>query len=310
MNTANRDITQTVGNTPLIQLKKLTDNNCADVFIKLEYFNPTGSYKDRMALAIVEEAEQRGDIQPGDTLIEYTGGSTGTSLAFACAVKGYQLKAISSDAFAKEKLQTIRLFGADIEIIKSDGGSITPQLFIDMEARVKALIEQEGYYWTQQFVNKDARKGYANIAEEVLLQLSKPIDVFCAAVGTAGMLTGVAPVLKAHNNQTKIVALEPASSAFLSKGIAGKHRVEGIATGKIPPLLEAGAYDEAMAVEEADARATAKALAKQEGIFAGTSSGLNITAAIQIAKQLGPGKTVVTVACDSGMKYLAGDLFE
>ena len=262
-----------------------------------------------MALSIVEEAERRGDIKPGGTLIEFTGGSTGSSLAFVCAVKGYRLKAISSDAFAKEKLQTIKLFGADIEIIESEGGKITPELFTKMKERVQQLIKTEGYYWTNQFFNEDAELGYANLGKEIIKQLNKPIDIFCAGVGTAGMFCGVSQELKNKYPQIKLIALEPASAALLSTGINGKHRVEGIGTGIIPPLLKKDSYDEVRAIEESKARETARALASTEGIFAGTSSGLNIYAAIEIGKQLGPGHTVVTVACDSGMKYLAGDLF-
>jgi cysteine synthase A len=301
-------VLQTIGNTPLVKLSKIVPANCADIYVKLEYFNPTGSYKDRMALAIVEEAEKRGDIKPGSVLAEFTGGSTGTSLAFVCAVKGYHLKAISSDAFAKEKLQSIRLFGADLEIVPSIGGTITPDLFERMQERVLQL-QKEGAYWTKQFVNEDAIAGYRQLGKEIIFQLQKPIDIFCAAVGTGGMLTGVGEVLKKENAATKIIALEPASSPFFTKGENGSHRVEGIATGRLPELIAKYGYDAARAVQESDGRETARLLAKQEGIFVGTSSGLNICAAIEIGKELGAGHTIVTVACDSGMKYLAGDLY-
>ena len=302
-------ILQAIGNTPLVKLSRIVPEQCADIYVKLEYFNPTGSYKDRMALAIIEEAEKRGDIDAGTRIVEYTGGSTGTSLAFVSAVKGFKFKAISSDAFAKEKLQTIRLFGADLEIIPCVDGKITPDLFVRMEARVLQL-QKEGCYWTQQFENKDAIIGYSKLGIEIMEQLSKGIDVFCAAVGTAGMLTGVSGELKKAGTSTKIIALEPASSPFLTTGQKGSHRVEGIGVGRMPQLLKKGAYDEALAIEESKARETARLLASREGIFCGTSSGLNVCAAIEIGRQLGPGHTVVTVACDSGMKYLAGDLFQ
>jgi cysteine synthase len=302
-------ILETIGNTPMVKLSRIVPLHCADIYVKLEYFNPTGSYKDRMALAIVEEAEKRGDIKPGISIVEFTGGSTGTSLAFVCAVKGYHFKAITSDAFAKEKLQTIRLFGADLEIIPCIDGKITPDLFIRMQERTLQL-QKEGYYWTQQFENKDAHAGYSRLGEEILEQSANNIDVFCAGVGTAGMLTGVSAVLKKAIPSIKIIALEPASSPALTTGGKGSHRVEGIATGRIPPLLTRESYDEAIAIDETKARETAKLLASREGIFAGTSSGLNVCAAIEIGKRLGPGHTVVTVACDSGMKYLAGDLFQ
>ncbi|MDP4148099.1 MAG: cysteine synthase family protein [Bacteroidota bacterium] len=297
-----------MGLTPMVKLSRMLPANCADIFVKLEYFNPTGSYKDRLALAIVEAAERRGDIGPDVTLAEYTGGSTGSSLAFICATKGYHFKAISSDAFAREKLQTIKLFGADLEILPSVGGQITPDLFVRMEERVLQL-QKEGCYWTRQFVNPDIAPGYHPMGREILEQVGRRIDVFCAAVGTGGMLTGVSDVLKGSDPSTRVVALEPASSAFLSTGKSGAHHIEGIAIGRRPPMLQEDGYDSAMAFEEGRARETARELARKEGIFAGTSSGLNVCAAIEIGKQLGPGKTVVTVACDSGMKYLAGDLF-
>jgi cysteine synthase len=301
-------ILQTIGNTPLVKLSKIVPEHCADIYVKLEYFNPTGSYKDRMALAIIEEAEKRGDIKPGTVIVEYTGGSTGTSLAFVCAIKGYVFKAVSSDAFAKEKLQSIRLFGATVDVIPSDGGKITPDLFVKMEERVLEL-QKEGGFWTQQFENRDAFLGYGKLGKELIDQMNNKIDVFCAAVGTGGMLTGVSTELKKANSNIMIVALEPSSSAFLSKGEKGSHRVEGIAIGRLPPMLKREVFSDAMAIDEIRARETARLLASKEGIFCGTSSGLNILAAIEIGKQLGPGYTVVTVACDSGMKYLAGDLF-
>ena len=306
--TLSENILQTIGNTPLVKLSRIVPENCADIYVKLEYFNPTGSYKDRMALAIVEEAEKRGDIKPGTVIAEYTGGSTGTSLAFVCAVKNHKFKCISSDAFAKEKLQTIKLFGADLEIVPCVDGKITPDLFVRMEERVLAL-QKAGAYWTQQFENRDAMIGYGKMGKEILMQLNKPIDIFCAAVGTAGMLGGVGNELKKADPGIKIIALEPASSPFLTKGEKGSHRVEGTATGRQPQMLTKDSYDEALAIDETKARETARLLATREGIFAGTSSGLNICAAIELGKKLGPGHTIVTVACDSGMKYLAGDLY-
>jgi cysteine synthase A len=306
---SDKNILQTIGNTPMVKLSKIVPENCADIFVKLEYFNPTGSYKDRMALAIIEEAEKRGDINKQSLIVEYTAGSTGTSFAFVCAVKGYRFKAISSDAFAKEKLQTMKLFGAEIEIVPSIEGNITPDLFVRMEERVLQL-QKKGAYWTKQFENEDEIIGYSKLGVEIIAQLNRKIDVFCAAVGTGGMLIGVSTELKKADASTRIIALEPASSAFLSRGKKGTHHIDGIAIGKRPPMLSKKVYDEAMAFEESKARETARLLAAKEGIFCGTSSGLNVFAAIEIGMQLGPGHTVVTVACDSGMKYLAGDLFQ
>lgn len=299
-----------IGNTPIIQLQKIVPKNSADVLIKLEYFNPTGSYKDRMALAMIIEAEKRGDLQPGMTVVEYTGGSTGSSLAFVCAVKGYRFKVVSSDAFAKEKLDTMRAFGADLEIIASQDGKITPDLIPQMIERAKSIAQAENTYFTDQFNNTDSIKGYSQIGHEILLQVPKPISAFCGGVGTAGMLMGVSQALRNANTNTRIVALEPATSAVISTGLAGTHHVEGIGVGFVPPLLDKNFYDEARGIDELKAREMARRLAREEGVFSGISTGLNVVGALQIAQELGPGHTVVTVAVDSGLKYLAGDLYK
>src|ERR1700760_1850796 len=208
LSTANTDILQIIGNTPLVKLSKIVPENCADIFVKLEYFNPTGSYKDRMANAIIEQAELRGDITKEIPIVEFTGGSTGTSLAFVCAVKGYRFTAVTSDAFAKEKLQTIKLFGASLEIVPCVDGQITPDLFIRMREKTNEF-RSRGYYWTNQFENRDAELGYHVMGQEMIDQVDARIDVFCAAVGTAGMLTGVSSVLRKAVEGIKVVALEP-----------------------------------------------------------------------------------------------------
>ncbi len=303
------NILDAIGNTPLVKLKKIVPENCASVYVKLEYFNPTGSYKDRMALAIIECAEKRGTLKPGMTVVECTGGSTGTSMAFVCAIKNYAFRVVSSDAFAKEKLMSMRLFGANLELVQSEGGMITPNLIPKMIERAKEITAETNGYWTMQFENKDALEGYKNLGYEIIEQLNSPVDLFCAGVGTAGMFMGVAQALRSKNKQTKFVALEPASAPQLSKGIKGSHKVEGIATGMVPPLLDKAYYDSVEAIEESEARIMAKRLAAEEGILAGTSSGLNVAAAIKLAKELGPGHNIVTVACDSGMKYFASGLF-
>src|SRR6266571_2505708 len=301
---------QAIGNTPIVTLRKLISAQSATVFVKLEYFNPTGSYKDRMALAMIEEAEARGDLRPGMTVVEYTGGSTGSSLALVCAVKGYPFKVVSSDAFAREKLQTMRAFGAELTIVPSKGGQITPDLVPRMIEEARKLAQSEDTYWTNQLYNADTLKGYEQIGQELLEQVDGPIHAFCGAVGTAVMLMGVARALRGANSPARIVALEPASSAFISTGKAGTHHVEGIGIGFIPPLLDQAYYDEARGIDEGEARQMARRLAREEGIFVGVSSGLNVTGALQVARELGPGHTVVTVAVDTGLKYLAGDLYE
>lgn len=298
-----------IGRTPLVRLQRLVSPGSADVVVKLEYFNPTGSYKDRMALAMIEGAEKRGVLKAGVRVIEYTGGSTGSSLALVCAMKGYQFHPLSSDAFAAEKLDTMRAFGADLEIIPSDGGKVTPALFDKFKARIKELLQEPNTFWTDQFNNADALDGYANIGRELAEQIGT-VDAFVGMVGTAGMLVGVSQALKAAGQSTRIVALEPSTSPFLTTGKAGAHRVEGTAAGFWPPHLAAGSYDEVRVIDENAGRAMAKRAAKEEGLFAGTSTGMNLVAALDLARELGPGKVVATVACDTGLKYLAGDLFK
>ncbi len=304
-----RSMTDVIGETPVVQLHAVVPPNTADVFVKLEWFNPTGSYKDRMALAMVEEAEKRGDLRPGMTVVEYTGGSTGSSLAYVCAAKGYRFKVVSSDAFASEKLKTMLAFGADLTIVPSDGGRVTPDLTPRMIEKAAEYAAEPDTYWTNQLQNADSIVGYRKIGEELLAQMDRPIDVFCAAVGTAGLTMGVSSALADGGAPARIVIFEPASTPFITQGRAGAHKVEGIGIGFTPPLLDADRYDEARAIDETDARVMARRLAAEEGLLAGTSSGLNVQGAIEIAEELGPGHTVVTVACDTGLKYLAGDLF-
>jgi len=297
-----------IGRTPVVRLKRLAPVGGANVFVKLEYFNPTGSYKDRMALAMIEGAEARGALRPGMRVVEYTGGSTGSSLAMICAVKGYAFVPLSSDAFAREKIQTMQAFGADVQIVPSEGGKVTPGLFDRFRERIAVLQNEPETFWTDQFHNTDALNGYREIGVELLNQIGA-VDLFCGAVGTAGMLVGVSRALKASGSRARIVALEPASSPVLTTGRSGAHRVEGTAPGFVPPHLTLSDYDEARAIDEEEARAMARRLAKEEGIFAGISTGLNVVAAIQCAAELGSGHNIATVAVDTGLKYLNGDLF-
>jgi cysteine synthase len=298
-----------IGNTPLVRLTRIPYADSAEILVKLEYYNPTGSYKDRMALAMIEEAEKRGDLRPGMRVVEYTGGSTGSSLAFVCAVKGYELDIVTSDAFAREKLQTMAAFGAHLTIIASVNGQITPDLTPRMMERAQEIADRSGAYFTNQLYNPDVVRGYEPLGRELIEQVNGAVHAFCGGVGTAGMLMGVARVLRQAGPAAKIVALEPAESPILSEGKTGAHDVEGIGIGLVPPLLDKNFYDEARGVDEATAREIARRLAREEGIFAGTSTGLNVAAARELARELGSGKTVVTVAVDSGLKYLAGDLF-
>jgi cysteine synthase A len=302
-------VLQAIGHTPVVRLDKVVPSTCADVLVKLEYYNPTGSYKDRMALAMIEEAERRGDLRPGMTVVEYTGGSTGSSLALVCAVKGYRCRIVSSDAFAAEKLQTMRVFGAELDIVASQGGQVTPDLVPRMMERARAIAASGPSYQTDQLHNADAVKGYEPVGRELVQQVEGPIHAFCSAVGTAALLMGVSRILRRLDPAPRIVALEPAATPVISKGVSGTHHVEGIGIGFVPPLLDRAALDEARGIEEAEARRMAWRLAREEGIFAGTSSGMNVVGAIALARELGVGHTVATVAVDSGLKYLAGDLY-
>ncbi|HKV99920.1 MAG TPA: cysteine synthase family protein [Vicinamibacterales bacterium] len=298
-----------IGRTPVLRLRAVVPQDAADVLVKLEFYNPTGSYKDRMALAMIEGAERRGALSPGMRVVEFTGGSTGSSLAMVCAVKGYRLVLLSSDAFAEEKLRTMRALGADLRLIPSDGGKVTPALFERFRKEIAVLAAEPKTFWTDQFHNTDAIDGYAGIGTELLEQSGGSVDVFCGGVGTGGMLSGVARALRAGGRHVRIVALEPSSSPAMTEGRGGPHSVEGIATGHIPAHMADKPYDEARAIPEHEARAMARRLAREEGLLVGTSSGLNIAAAVALARELGPGKVVATVAVDTGLKYLAGNLF-
>ena len=301
---------EAIGNTPIVKLNKVVPDHAADVWVKLEGGNPTGSYKDRMALAIIEGAEIRGDLKQGMTVVEYTGGSTGSGLAFVCAVKGYEFHVVSSDAFAKEKLDTMRAFGAKLEVIHSPSGKINSNLINQMVDRAKELATKDDYFFSDQLNNADIIKGFERMGREILKQIDGSIDAFTCSVGTAGAFMGVSNILLDSDKDTKIVALEPASAPYYSKNQSdGDHHVEGIGLGFELPLLDKNNYHEARGIDESEAREMAKLLASEEGIFGGTSSGLNVVGAIQLAEELEKGKTVVTIAVDTGLKYLTGNLF-
>jgi cysteine synthase A len=257
---------------------------------------------------MIERAEQRGDLKPGMTVVEYTGGSTGISLAFVCAVKGYRCRIVCNDAVAREKLRSMEVF-AQLDVLESHGGKLTADLVPRMMARAREIAALGPSYATDQMRNPDMVAGYESLGDELLNQVSGPIHVFCAAVGTSGMLMGTTRVLRRANPATRVVAFEPATSAVLSGGAAGSHGVEGVAPGFVPPQFDRGVVSEMRTIDEAEARRMAWTLARQEGLFAGTSTGLNVVGAIQLAREIGAGHTVVTVAVDSGLKYLAGDLY-
>ncbi len=312
-----------IGGTPVVRLERLGganraeggaagagDAKRAEIWVKLEAANPTGSYKDRMALAMIEAAERDGRLQPGQPVVEYSGGSTGSSLALVCAVKGYPLRVVSSDAFSMEKIRTIRAFGAEVELLPSPAG-ITPDLIPAMIARAAEIAAEIGAFQTDQFNNADMLDGYRRLGEELLEQLPGPpaIGAFCSYVGTAGCFLGVTRALRERLPGLHRVAVEPGESAVLSGGEPGTHHIEGGGIGRRPPLLGVDDIDEVVAVPEAEAFAMARQVSRTEGIFSGPSTGANLVAALALARRLGAGQRVVTLQVDSGLKYLSGDLY-
>ncbi|HUI31365.1 MAG TPA: cysteine synthase family protein [Candidatus Acidoferrales bacterium] len=299
-----------IGKTPLIKLERLPGLNCADVYVKYEGANPTGSMKDRMALSMIEGAERRGDLKSGGTVVEYTGGSTGSSLAMVCANKGYKAYFVSSDAFAEEKLQTMRAFGAELEIIPSENGLITAKLIDSLVERARELSRNSNTFWTDQFNNVDNRNAYHNMAREILDVLGNDIDEFIMGVGTGGCFSGNSEVFKNEVPNIRCIPIEPLNVRSLSGGdTSGTHKLEGIGAGFVPSICRMDLADEIMAVSDEDAYDTARKLARTEGIFGGRTSGANVWAAIQRGRIIGPGKRIVTIICDSGLKYLNGDLY-
>jgi cysteine synthase A len=301
-------ILDAIGHTPVVRLTRLVEPGMAEIWIKLESHNPTGSYKDRMALAMIEGAERSGRLRPGQTVVEYTGGSTGSSLAYVCSIKGYPLRIVSSDAFAVEKLQTMRAFGADVEIIPSPAG-ITPGLIPAMQARAAEIAAEVGGYQTDQFHNHDMVDGYTALGNELADALDDRLDAWTSYVGTAGCFLGVTGALRARIPGVERVIVEPAESAVYSGRPAGTHRIEGGGTGFIAPQIHAGDWDGVEQVSTADAFAMARRAARVEGLWSGPSTGANIVSALRIARRLGEGRRVATVLVDSGLKYLGGELF-
>lgn len=300
-----------IGNTPLIKIEKLTDSESAEIYVKFEGANPTGSMKDRMALSMIEGAERRGDLQKGGTVVDYTGGSTGSSLAMICSAKGYKAHFVSSDAFAKEKLQTMRAFGATLELVPSENGKITAKVIDNALARVREIAKQPNTFYTDQFKNIDNRKAYHLMAKEIMNELGNDIDEFIAGVGTGGCFSGNSEIFKKEIPQIKCIPIEPYNVRTLSGGdTSGTHRLEGMGAGFIPEICRIDLADQIIAVKDKDAYETARNLARIEGIFGGITSGANVWAAIQRAKIIGKGKRIVTVICDSGLKYLQGDLYK
>lgn len=299
---------KTIGKTPVVRLKRIVPADAAEVWVKIEGVNPTGSYKDRMALAMVEGAEADGVLAKKLRLLECTGGSTGTSLAFVCAVKGYPFTIITSDAYAREKIDSMQAFGAEVIVEPSINGKVTPDLWPRMRQRADDLVSSGGHYWLDQFNNPYASVGYQEMGRELITQVPR-INAFCGIVGTAGMIVGAGGILRKANPDMSIIALEPDTSPVLSGGKPGSHNIDGTAAGFVPPIFDRTIVTDVMALPESEARKMVRRLAIEEGIFAGTSTGMNVLAALQLSSKLGPGQVVVTVACDTGFKYLNGDLY-
>lgn len=303
------EILDAIGRTSLVRLRKLVPRNGARVSVKLEWENPTGSVKDRMALAVVSRAEADGRLRPGGSVVEYTGGSTGTSLALVCAARGYRMRIVSSDAFSREKLDHMRALGAELTLVPSESGLTTKKLILDMIEAARALAREPGSYFVDQLHNPDTIAGYHALGEEIWNETDGRVDAFVHCVGTGASSRGVAEALKRRKPGTRVVVVEPAESAVLSGGPPGPHKIEGVGIGYTPPLFEPSLVDEILAVPTADAKEMARRLAREEALFAGTSSGANVIAALQVAERLGPEAHVVTLMCDSGLKYVSTDVY-
>jgi cysteine synthase A len=303
------DILHAIGSTSMVRLRKVVPPGCADVFVKLEWENPTGSLKDRMAYAVIARAEADGRLKPGDTVVEYTGGSTGASLAMVCAAKGYTLHIVSSDAFSQDKLDQMEALGAELTLVRSEGGLTTRKLILDMIEVARELSKAPHTYWTDQLNNHDSIAGYYSLGEEIWRDTNGEVDAFVHCVGTAASSRGIATVLKRYKPSVRIVAVEPAESSVLLGGQAGPHKIEGVGIGYTPPLWNPTLVDEILPVKTDDAKDMARRIAREEALFAGTSSGANVVAAIEVAERLGAGATVVTLMADSGLKYLTTDVY-
>jgi len=303
------NVLESIGNTPIVELRKVVPSGCARIVAKLEWANPTGSMKDRMAKAVIEHAEADGRLRSGGTVVEYTAGTTGISLAFACAAKGYRFHAVFSDAFSDEKRFTMQAFGAQITDVPSDKKKITEKLIKEMIETSRVISQKPGHWWSDQLNNRDAITGYYPLGEETWNQLDGKVDAFVHVVGTAHSIHGVTKALRKHKPDIHVSAVEPAESAVLSGKPTGSHKIEGIGIGFLPPLWEPDEVDEILTVKTDEAKAMTRRLAREEGLFAGTSSGANVVAAIRVAERLGPTATVGTIMVDSGLRYLSTDLY-
>lgn len=298
-----------IGRTRLVPLRRVIPPGCAQVLLKLEYENPTGSMKDRMALAMVDGAERDGRLKPGGTVVEYTGGSTGVSLAFVCSVKGIPLKVVTSMAASAEKRSHMQALGAELTLVPAPGGVTTKEMILEMIETARRLAEAPGSFWTDQFNNRDQVDSYATLADEIWEQTNGNVSTFVQSVGTSGSLRGTATRLRQHHAAIRIVAIEPAESPVLSGGAPSAHRIEGTGAGFVVPHWDPSLANDVQTVSTGEAMAMARRLAREEGIFAGTSTGANVIIALREAARLRPNDIVVTLAVDSGMKYLSTEQY-
>jgi cysteine synthase A len=306
---ASSGVLAAIGNTPLVELKRLAPAGSARIVVKLESANPTGSMKDRVARAMIERAAADGRLRPRDTVVEYTAGTTGISLALVCAALGFKAHFVFSNAFSPDKRNTMRAYGAEITDVEAQGGQITEGLIKALIARADEISRRPGHWYCDQLNNKDGEAGYHSLGEELWQQSGGRVDAFVQAVGTAHSIHGSAHALKLHNPRLEVIAVEPAESAVLSGRPPGAHNIDGIGIGFVPPLWRRAEVDEILAVPTAQAKAMARRLAREEGVFAGTSTGANLVAALAVAQRLGPKATVATIAVDSGLRYLSTDVF-
>jgi cysteine synthase len=304
-----RSVLDAIGNTPLVELRRIVPRGSARVIVKLESTNPTGSMKDRMARAIVERAAAAGRLPPGGTVVEYTAGTTGISLAFVCGALGFKAHFVFSDAFSEEKRYTMRAYGGEITDVPSDGGKINEQLIKTMIRAAEELSQRPGHWWADQLNNQDGEAGYHPLGEEIWEQTGGHVSAFVQAVSTAHSIHGTARALRRHDPRVRVVAVEPAESAVLSGKPSGSHKIEGIGIGFIPPLWKPAEVDEILTVTTDEAKAMARRLAREEAIFTGPSTGANVVGALRIATRLGPGATVATIVVDSGQRYSSSDVF-
>jgi len=301
-------ILDTIGDTPLVRLRRIVPASGAELWLKLEYRNPTGSMKDRMGLSMIEGAEQDGLLEPGTTIVEYTGGSTGPALALVCRAKGYRARIVISECYSEERMQLMRALGAELDLIPAveQRGRVTAQDIRNMVERAGELAREPGTYATDQFNNPYVVPGHRDmLGREIWEQTGGAVTAFCHGIGTAGSLLGVSDALKGRNAEVRIVGLEPAGSAAISGGPSGSFAMQGW-TGVVPPHWDADRVDDIWTIGDDEAVEMTARLAREEGIFAGISTGANVVGSLRLAEELAQGSIVVTLAVDSGFKYMGG----